>query len=83
MDYDENFVWDGTDNLWLAEATGEVPRQVSFLNTPVSDPAPAPLSGDNRCVAAVSAVGGGRELAVFDLVSGEIELYLTGQEAED
>jgi Tol biopolymer transport system component len=81
--YDASFVVfvsdaSGTDNLWYAEASGEFPRQVTYLETDLATPCVAPFSGDFRCVASVANTNRGSDLVLIDLISGELAANLTG-----
>lgn len=75
--------FDGVDNLWYAEATGEFPRQLTELAVRVSNPSVSPAPGDGRCVLSVDNDIGGSDLVLVDLVSGAVLNYLTGEEADD
>jgi len=75
--------FDGVDNLWYAEATGEFPRQLTELTARVSDPSVSPVPGDGRCVLSVDNDIGGSDLVLVDLVSGAVLNYLTSEEAGD
>lgn len=71
----------GLDSLWLADASGEFPRQVTYFDQPVSDPALSPAIGDSRCVLSMPNDLGGSDLILVDLVGGTIISHLTGEEA--
>ena len=71
----------GEDNLWLADASGQFPRQVTFFDVPAADPALSPAYGDSRCVLSLPNGEGGSDLVIVDLVSGGILSHLTGKEA--
>lgn len=71
----------GEDNVWLSDAAGEFPRQVTFFDQPAADPAPSPTFGDMRCVLSLPNGAGGSDLVIVDLVGGGIISHLTGEEA--
>ncbi len=76
----------GTDNLWLTDAAGTFPRQVTLFDDKVSDPWASPHPGDELAVVVIHNPGGGTDLVLVDLVGGEITVNLTnpdGGEAED
>ncbi len=74
---------DGVDNLWIADAGGDFPRQVTGFDTAVSGPSVSPSIGDELCVVSRVNPGGGSDLVIIDLVSGEITAVPTQLEAED
>lgn len=74
---------DGIDNLWVADAGGDFPRQVTGFTSPVSDPSVSPSLGEELCVVSRSNPGGGSDLVIVDLVSGDIVAVPTQLEAED
>lgn len=69
----------GPDNLWYAEGTGEFEHQVTTFAEPVLGVSISPVSGEGRAVVSVADGEGGSDLAIVDLVSGEVERYLTGE----
>jgi len=71
--------FDGTPNLWEAEAGGDFPRQVTTFATPeaAADPCVSPVSGDNSCLLSVTRPDGGSDLVIVDLLSGAILRNLT------
>jgi Tol biopolymer transport system component len=71
--------FDGTPNLWEAEATGEFPRQVTAFALPAAaaDPCVSPVAGDNTCLLSVTRDDGGSDLVIVDLVSGAVVRNLT------
>jgi hypothetical protein len=69
--------FDGVANLWLAEATGEFPRQVTSSKYPVSHPCLSPLAGDNSCLVSVARPDGGSDLQLVSLTSGEVLRNIT------
>jgi Tol biopolymer transport system component len=73
----------GVNSLWVADAAGSFPRQVTFFDQPLDDPAIAPTVGDNRCVVSLASADGGSSLVIVDLVSGSILVDLTGQGVGD
>lgn len=73
----------GVPNLWYAEATGEFERQVTAFAEPVEDVSVSPIAGEARAVVAVGDGEGASNLAIVSLVTGDVELWLTGGEALD
>lgn len=68
----------GSDNLWLADASGAVPRQVTALNGGIDDPAVSPFVGSTECAVSVANGLGGRDIMIIDLVGGTVLRNLTG-----
>lgn len=69
--------FDGTPNLWQAEANGEFPRQVTSFTSAVSSPCVSPVAGDNACLLSLARGDGGSDLVIVSLTSGEIVRNLT------
>jgi len=69
------------DNVWYAEATGEFARQLTFFDNPVLDISVSPVAGDQEAVVSIETGDDTIDLAVIDLVAGEILRWLTGEEA--
>ncbi len=75
--------YSGVDELWVADADGAFPRQLTFFESDVADPALNPSAGSTECIISLPQSGGGRGLAVVDSVSGSLTSWLTGEEAHD
>ena len=73
--------YDGSDNVWYAEATGEFARQLTYFEEDVLDLCVSPVPGDQQAVIEVQTGDDTIDLAIIDLVAGEVELWLTGEEA--
>jgi len=70
----------GVDNLWVADPTGDFPRQITFFDRPLDDPSISPQVDDARCVASLANARGGSDIVLIDLVSGVVLQNLTGEE---
>jgi Tol biopolymer transport system component len=73
--------YSGVNELWLADADGAFPRQVTYFDSDVADPALSPVAGVTDCVVSLPLAAGGRGLALVDAVSGNLTRWLTGGEA--
>jgi Tol biopolymer transport system component len=67
----------GIDNLWLTDAAGNFPRQVTDFALPASDPVMAPQAGDNRALLSLATANGGADLVLVGLISGNLLLNLS------
>ena len=73
--------YSGVDELWQADADGAFPRQVTYFESDVADPALSPVAGSTDCIVSLPVSSGGRGLAVVDAVSGGLLQWITGGEA--
>jgi Tol biopolymer transport system component len=69
----------GSDNIWLTDAAGVLPRQVTNFDQPVSDPAVSPFAGEARCAAALRNPDGSSDIVIIDLLGGTVISNLTGE----
>jgi Tol biopolymer transport system component len=67
----------GVDSLWISDAAGNFPRQVTDFMLPASNPVIAPQAGDDRCLLSLATADGGTDLVLVDLISGNILLNLS------
>lgn len=70
--------FDGHDNLWNGDVTGDFHTQLTYLEADLSNPIIDPVSGNNRCLVTMDNGTGGSELVLIDLSSGELLANLTG-----
>ncbi|MEZ5339608.1 MAG: Ig-like domain-containing protein [bacterium] len=70
--------FDGHENLWSADAAGDLQTQLTYLETDLSDPVVDPVSANNRCLVTMEQGSAGSDLVLVDLTSGEILANLTG-----
>ena len=68
----------GTNNLWLMDAGGDFPRQLTSETMDVDHPVFSPNFGDPRILAEVHLSDGTTALAFFDAVGGDQIEYLIG-----
>jgi Tol biopolymer transport system component len=68
----------GGKNVWIADAGGEFPRQLTSQPRDVDHPVFAPTVGEPRILAELYQEDGTIALAFFDSVSGELLGYLLG-----
>lgn len=73
----------GVENLWFAEATGELAVQLTTFEQPVLDVSVAPAIGDARAVLSVADGQGGSRLVMVDLISGDPLDVIAGEEGGD
>jgi Tol biopolymer transport system component len=73
--------YSGDTEVWLAEANGEFPRQVTFLETQLASPQLSPVAGSNECLVVIPAAGTGTGIAVIDIVSGNLLRWITQEAA--
>ncbi|MCB1188154.1 Ig-like domain-containing protein [bacterium] len=70
--------FDGTDNLWIGDAAGDLQNQLTFLDSALSEPVVDPVSANNRCLVTMEKGSAGSDLVLVDLTSGEVLSNLTG-----
>lgn len=66
------------NQLWLADLSGGLPRQVTSFSEDVSGPSVSPFSGDSLCAISLAAPDCGRDIVIIELVGGTIVRNLTG-----
>ena len=70
--------FDGHDNLWTGDLTGDFHTQLTYLESDLADPLIDPVSGNNRCLVTMDSETGGSDIVLIDLSSGEVLQNLTG-----